>query len=279
MSVLPVRDRELLGALVPEAVVVAAGGDVDADAEPLHPEEAEFIAGAAPARQAEFRSVRACARRALMQLAVPRPVMVPGPDGAPTWPAGVVGSMTHCPGYRAAAVAPCGRLRAVGIDAAADLGLPFRVVRHVALPEEIDDVLALTGAAPGIPWGRLLFSAKESVYKAWYAMTGTRCGIRSVGVRLDPGGGFTGILPAAVPAGGRPVPGRVAGRWLRADGILLTAAAVPAGSGAPPPEPPGTAGRGGGHRAGTGPGPVPGPSRAATGEDRPQPAAPATRPR
>lgn len=47
-----------------------------------------------------------------------------GEGGAPAWPDGVVGSMTHCDGYRAAAVANAGEVRGVGIDAAHHLPFP-----------------------------------------------------------------------------------------------------------------------------------------------------------
>ncbi|PZS40918.1 MAG: 4'-phosphopantetheinyl transferase, partial [Pseudonocardiales bacterium] len=71
----------------------------------LYPGEAELITRAVDKRRREFRTVRHCARQALRQLGLPPAPVLRGERGEPKWPAGVVGSMTHCAGYRAAAVA------------------------------------------------------------------------------------------------------------------------------------------------------------------------------
>jgi enterobactin synthetase component D / holo-[acyl-carrier protein] synthase len=55
--------------------------------------------------------------------ALPAPIL-PGPAGEPGWPPGVTGSITHCPGYRACAVARTEDLAAIGIDAEPDEELP-----------------------------------------------------------------------------------------------------------------------------------------------------------
>jgi len=90
-------------ALVPPSVtLVETGRDIPTM---LYPAEQSYIATAVERRRAEFTTVRYCAGRALRELGLERPVMVPGRHGEPAWPDGVVGSMTHCQGYRAAAVA------------------------------------------------------------------------------------------------------------------------------------------------------------------------------
>ncbi|HEY3692789.1 MAG TPA: hypothetical protein VGL46_21300 [Pseudonocardiaceae bacterium] len=50
--------------------------------------------------------------------------MVPGERRKPVWPPGVVGSLTHCTGYRAAAVAHRRGVLTVGIDAEPHEPLP-----------------------------------------------------------------------------------------------------------------------------------------------------------
>jgi 4'-phosphopantetheinyl transferase EntD len=72
-----------------------------------------------------------------------RASLLPGRSGAPRWPDGVVGSMTHCNGYRATVVAHSGRVRSLGIDAELHAPLP-PVLRVIARPEE-----AATQAQPG----------------------------------------------------------------------------------------------------------------------------------
>jgi len=82
----------------------------------LLPGEDEVVALAVEKRRREFTTARSCARAALAKIGVP-PVAIPsGPRGAPEWPPGVVGSITHCAGYRAAAVARASDLAALGIE-------------------------------------------------------------------------------------------------------------------------------------------------------------------
>ncbi|MFI6360025.1 hypothetical protein ACIBJF_47480 [Streptomyces sp. NPDC050743] len=103
-----------LGGLLPADVAVAELYD-PVDGVELFPQEAEAIAGAVEKRRQEFGSVRLYTRRALARFGLaPRPLAL-GASGpkwarrAPRWPEGVVGSMTHCAGYHAAAVARVAR--------------------------------------------------------------------------------------------------------------------------------------------------------------------------
>ncbi len=209
---------ELIATLLPEDVVTAElFGDVgDAEAF-LFPGEAAAIAAAVDGRRREFTSVRACARRALARLGRDPVPLVPGKDGAPTWPEGIVGSMTHCAGYRAAALAETATVASVGIDAEPHAPLPDGVAEMVTLPVERKELAALGEAAPRIAWDRVLFSAKESVYKAWYPLAGRWLDFEEARVSLRPGGTFTARLL---------VPGPVAafeGRWVIRDAHLATA--------------------------------------------------------
>ena len=90
----------------------------------LLPEEEKIIAQAVEPRRREYAAVRSCARVCLGRLGYGPVPILPGVGGAPIWPAGVLGSMTHCTGYAAAAVAPRPRISAVGIDAEPDAPLP-----------------------------------------------------------------------------------------------------------------------------------------------------------
>jgi enterobactin synthetase component D / holo-[acyl-carrier protein] synthase len=71
----------------------------------LFPAEEALVRTADPRRQAEFTAGRACARTALARLGLPATPVLTGRAGEPRWPAGVTGSVTHCAGYRACAVA------------------------------------------------------------------------------------------------------------------------------------------------------------------------------
>ncbi|QEP06765.1 4'-phosphopantetheinyl transferase [Glutamicibacter sp. ZJUTW] len=138
---------------------------------PYYPEEERYIADAVPERQREFRTVRVCARRAFRELGHEGAALVPDEKRAPIWPAGVAGSMTHCAGFRAAAVASTNDIRGVGIDAELHVPLPEEILDIILLPEERPMVEDLSARYPHIFWERLIFSAKESVFKAWFPLT------------------------------------------------------------------------------------------------------------
>ena len=189
----------------------------------------------------EFTTGRECARIALGKLGVePGPILV-GERGAPLWPPGIVGSITHCDGYRAAVVARTSDVTAIGLDAEPNGPLPAGVLEVVSLAAERDRLAALADLAaewpgqPGVCWDRLLFSAKESVYKAWFPLTGTWLGFEDADVTIEPDGTFTVHLvtpappspPAATPLDAAQ-PAGFTGRWLAAAGLVLTAIVVPA---------------------------------------------------
>ena len=195
--------------------------------EPLFPQERAAIARAVDERRREFVSVRACARMALARFGLPRPPLLADTMGAPRWPAGVVGSMTHCAGYRAAAVARTAQLLALGIDAEPHAPLPADVLEVVAHPQEAAHLVALSSSHAQVSWDRLLFSAKESLFKAWYPLTGRWLDFEDVVLRIDPLGGTFGVALQVEPQalGGLP-PDRYSGRWLVAGDLVLTTITV-----------------------------------------------------
>jgi 4'-phosphopantetheinyl transferase EntD len=198
----------------------------------LFPEEEALLARAVDKRRREFTTVRSCARTALAGLGLPPAPILPGLRGAPTWPSGVVGSMTHCAGYRACAVAKAGDLAAIGLDAEPNEPIPADVLALIADVGERAWVADLLTSVPGVSWDRLLFSAKESVYKAWFPLTSQWLNVTQASLTVDPGAGtFTArLLVSATMPGGRPLTG-FDGRWLARDGLVLTAITVPYGGG------------------------------------------------
>ncbi len=244
----------MLELILPTAVAYAESF-VDVPESTLLPAELEALGAARhEGRRREFTTVRHCARRALADLGVPPVAVLPGERGAPLWPHGVVGSMTHCAGYRAAAVASRTRVRAVGIDAEPHEPLPGRVLGAIARAEEHGRLAALTAECPQVRWDRLLFCVKESVYKAWFPMTRRRLGFADASVSFDRaagtfraelvelvgtagtagtggtgGTGRTGGMSViAGGAGEPPVPLRYEGRWAATPELLLAATVVPA---------------------------------------------------
>jgi 4'-phosphopantetheinyl transferase EntD len=217
----------VLERLLPAAVaVVETRGDADA---PLFPEEEKTVARAVEKRRREFVTGRSCARAALAELGIEPQAIPSGARGEPVWPDGIVGSITHCDGFRACGVAPRAKLASIGIDAEADAPLPEGLLSDVALAEERHSLARLQAVRPGINWDRLLFCIKESVYKAWFPLTQSWLGFEDAVVAIEPHGGtFAASLLVPGPTLGETHLDGFQGRWLVSEGLLLSAIAVPA---------------------------------------------------
>ncbi|MBB6421403.1 4'-phosphopantetheinyl transferase [Streptomyces sp. AK010] len=212
----------LLGDILPPTVAWAERFD-DADPVAPFPEEEAAVAAAGVERRRSFRTVRHCARLAMADLGRPPAPVTPGASRAPCWPEGLVGSMTHCAGYRGAALGPASALLSIGIDAEPHRPVPERLAQAVSLLEERAALARLTAVYPHIHAERLLFSAKEAVYKAWFPLTRSWLGFDEATVSFLPDGRFTARLlpPGPVVDGSRLT--AFPGRWLVRHGLVLTA--------------------------------------------------------
>jgi 4'-phosphopantetheinyl transferase EntD len=215
--------------ILPSRVAVAESFGDD-PAAVLFPQERAAIARASENRRREFATARACARTAMTRLGLPEVAVLPGPRGAPQWPEGVTGSITHCVGYRAAAVALTRDVVSLGVDAEPNEALPNHgMLELIALDQERARLGELPAGIPGICWDRLLFSAKESVYKTWFPLARCWLGFESADIVIDPREGtFTARLLVPGPlVGGTPLT-MLNGRWLAHHGFLVTAVVVSA---------------------------------------------------
>ncbi|MEU1124754.1 4'-phosphopantetheinyl transferase superfamily protein [Streptomyces sp. NPDC005899] len=215
--------------LLPPYVASADTHETDAPAGTLYPEEEALVATSVPKRRHEFAAARGCARRAMAALGIPPAPVLRGRRGMPLWPVGCVGSMTHCAGYRAAVLARASEARGLGIDAEPNEPLPPDVWEVISLPSERARTYpAAGGTTPH--WDRLLFCAKESVFKVWYPLTLTELDFSEADItfHLDPGttaeGSFTAELLRTDPV----VPTSLRGRWLVDGGFAVTAIVLPA---------------------------------------------------
>jgi 4'-phosphopantetheinyl transferase EntD len=205
--------------LLPDVVATAETFDDPPEAT-LFDAEAVEIAKAVAKRRREFTSGRWCAHRAMRALGVQPVPLLRGERGAPQWPAEVVGSITHCAGYRGAAVARRRQLRSVGIDAEQHEPLPDGVLDVVSLPEEREHIAELSTRDPDICWDRILFSCKESVYKTWYPVTGEWLGFEDAELEFGAGSFTARLHKSAAGLTG------FSGRWLVRDGLVLSAIAL-----------------------------------------------------
>lgn len=206
--------------LPPLVAVRELRSDVD---ECLLPEaDRNAVLAASETRRLEYLSVRWCAYMALSSLGH-RPLAIrSGPSGEPIWPRGICGSMTHCLGYRAAAVARSSDYRSIGIDAEPNEVLPVDVEEFVASKREQEELEELRASRPEISWDRLLFSAKECVYKVCFPLTRQWLDFSDVGISFDL---ENDSFDAHVGDLSTDLPVTIHGRWMAHD-YLLTAIVI-----------------------------------------------------
>lgn len=213
----------MIEAILPTGVAAA---ELFADPPGLtpHPREESLISRAVEKRRRDFIGARHCARQALVQLGEPEVAILKGESGAPIWPKGIVGSLTHCDGYRGAVLAHAMAFRSIGIDAEPHGPLPDGVLDAVSLPAERDWLASTSG---DLHLDRLLFCAKEATYKAWEPLTGRWLGFEDAHITFTvdgSGGTFHSdlLIDGKTTDGGAPL-ASFDGRWLIADGLVVTA--------------------------------------------------------
>jgi 4'-phosphopantetheinyl transferase EntD len=193
----------------------------------LFPEERALMANVVDKRRHEFATVRALARTAMAGLGIPPAPLLPYKRGAPQWPGGLVGSMTHCDGYRAAAVARASEVLAVGIDAEPNEPLPEGVLGAVSLPAERRWVADISAVRSDVHWGRLLFSIKETIFKAWYPVTRHELDFPQADITVDAAAGTFAFRLTVGPQGPETQwLTSTEGRWMAGDGVMVTALSV-----------------------------------------------------
>ena len=132
------------------------------------------VSGAAK-RQCEYLAGRLCAREALHSLTGQPDIPIIGVDRAPCWPDGVAGSITHSHGQAAALVGYTAHWRSLGVDLERVLRpeRSQRLLGEILTPGERERLNRLDPTLH--PWlVSLTFSAKESLFKALYPLTGVR---------------------------------------------------------------------------------------------------------
>ena len=216
--------ESLMRSLLPPDICVA---ETTGDFGHLRDAEREYFASAVPKRVREATTARSCARLYLREPELTEPptelVFVPRADGSPPWPAGVVGSMTHCAGYRAAVVASAHRYAGVGIDVEPAVPLSAAVQELIVRDEE-------RRFAFGV-YSKVLFSAKEAALKTWYPLgfrgfdvsdISVTCDVESAAGRggEDARGTFMARIPTMPDA---PV---LPGSWVIGGGFVATAASL-----------------------------------------------------
>jgi 4'-phosphopantetheinyl transferase EntD len=173
----PSLQREL-DALAPPGLLIGhrliSPGDEDA----LLGEEAASIASTVVKARRASGAARIVARELLAQLGHPRAPLPKGASGAPVWPAGIAGSLAHDDEVAVAAVGRQRDVSSVGIDVEPAVLLPPDMLELIATPNERSKI-----AADPLR-GKLLFAAKEAVYKAVYPLERVFLEFRDIEVDL-----------------------------------------------------------------------------------------------
>jgi 4'-phosphopantetheinyl transferase EntD len=214
--------------LLADAHVVTEECDLLGPAEALHAAEAALVERAVERRRREFAIGRQCARRALARLGVTGYPLLVGPYGAPLWPAGLVGSITHTDadpaGFCGVAVAARQDVAALGIDAEGVDSLSPALWDFVLTDAE---KRRLCGENRAGHLAKLAFVAKEATLKAVLPVAGRPLDFRDIQVDVAPAGdGFVAEVLAQV-ENLPPRMRRCAGRFARHDQIVLAAVVVP----------------------------------------------------
>lgn len=173
---LTVAARAMVGPSVGVGVAdpSAPGGD-------LFAEEKRAIRSAVDKRVREFTAGRIAARAAMRNIGVePQPIPM-ADDRSPTWPDGMVGSITHCDDVCIAVVARRTDARALGIDVEPDTPLADDLRDTVCRPNEVD-WLSTQPAERRAQLAKVIFSAKEAAYKAQYPLSGILFGHEGLSV-------------------------------------------------------------------------------------------------
>jgi 4'-phosphopantetheinyl transferase EntD len=212
--------------ILPAGLCVAEGW-VDGLQGGLAPAEARLLGAAAAQRRREFTAGRSCARSALAGLGVPPAPLLAGARRQPLWPPDVVGSITHTRAYCAAAVGRASGFAAVGIDAELHTPLPHGVAGLAC--SDAERRWCERDAGRLVHRATLLFSAKESVFKAVFPLTGRAPGFVDLAIAVDlEAGSFRPAAATPRAAALAPLLAAVHGAFALYAGHVLTAAWIAA---------------------------------------------------
>ena len=205
-----------LRSLFPAEVAVAAERIVPAKLTALWPAEQSAVAGAVPARLAEFVAGRTAARRVIQALGMPPQALPMGQDRAAIWPAELSGSIAHAAGF---AIAVARKGPPLGVDIEDDAAIAPDLWPIICTPEELHKL----GSAQTGQLVKRIFCAKEAVFKAQAPERRAMFGHETLAVDLaEPAFRAQFLADAGAFRAGQTVQGRIA----LLQGLVLAGVAV-----------------------------------------------------
>jgi 4'-phosphopantetheinyl transferase EntD len=186
-------------------------------------EEEEILSrSVVSSRWQSFACGRTCARRALRELGITDAEILRGERGEPLWPLGISGAITHCRAFCAAAVARSSNVAGIGIDAEPNEPLPQGVLPFISNQLESRRLRELPCCSTN--WDKLLFSIKESVYKAWYPITHQWLSWEQVHVEINPDNCiFSADLEVSIQECNQAFPRVLKGRYFTDSSLIVSA--------------------------------------------------------
>ncbi len=135
--------------------------------ESLLDEEKKVISGAVLKRQEEFATGRWCARKIFKKMGLNSVPLLNGNRGEPIWPDGICGSISHTKGAYSAAAAFVDYYLSIGIDIENIKRKISEGAAKIILNKDETEWLPAAGTKRE-EYIKLIFSAKESVFKLFY---------------------------------------------------------------------------------------------------------------
>ena len=187
------------------------------------PAEREAVARAVEKRQREFATGRVLARSLLGDFGVHGFCLLNDADRVPVWPDGFVGSIAHCDSACAVTVSrTADGLGGLGVDLEPDAPLEEELWEIIATPDEL--VWTKGYGGPGVGrLMRLIYCAKEAVYKSLYPTCRRRLTFQEVELEMDvPQRRFAYRIQPVDGNGWKDVERNGQGRWSVVDRYLFT---------------------------------------------------------
>lgn len=151
----------------------------------LLPAENASIATRDSRARAASGAGRQVAHELLRRLGCADCAVLRGQLGNPIWPAGIIGSIAHDDDLAVAVAARSDAVRSVGVD----------IEPALPLPKELEPIVATSrdrqGDLDAAIGGRILFAAKEAVYKASFPLDGRVLGFEDIAVDFESGKAVT----------------------------------------------------------------------------------------
>ena len=137
-------------------------------------------------RRAEFTLGRTYAHVALSRFGLESEPILRNPETRePCWPDSVWGSITHSAGFAAVAVGLKEEIKGVGIDLESfSRHVDFKIRRHVCVDSELEWLESLPTKQANHAL-RIIFSAKESIFKCLYPATKTYLSFKDAAVTIN----------------------------------------------------------------------------------------------